>query len=409
MKQILIILFLISTLCGHGQRKNIGDKLPPIKFTQLLNASSPSFDFKKSGSKLLLIEFWNSHCGACISAMISLQKLKAKWPKELDVVLLTLEDREGINKFLARRPDLAALQLPMQSIDKTWKEWFPFQSMPTVVWVGKNNTVEAITLGTMVTEQHVGEYLKNGRIILPEKRDLMSFDNKDPLLLPKHHQEVYYSSMFSGPVNGLPNSTGNVDLPGNKMKLFSYNLSLRSMYSDAFRFSDFIEPTNTKYRIIYDIRDTSIFNKDKWGDEKQYCYELVLPKKMPIQQVYELFKKDLNRFFGFRTRIIKKLSNVYWLTSKGGNCNGQKTEYQKSIDEHFFTCLNKHLVANTIKSVLKDGIPVYFTGSGDEKFSFTLKTRYKNLEDLNSDLRKFGLEVLVEQRELEFLLITDSN
>jgi thiol-disulfide isomerase/thioredoxin len=395
-------------MSSQAQKKNIGDKLPSVKFANLVNSNSKIFDLRTSKTKLLLIDFWSTGCGTCISSMRSLAALKEKWKDDLTIIFLTFDDTAALRKFFIKRPDVKALKLPMIPIEKKWMDWFPFRRIPHVVWIGRDYKVEAITSSTMVTDQHIEEYMTNGKISLPEKKNL---DPNASLLFPRYDQNLYFSSVFTGPVDGLSATYGTRNLPGNQSKLFVHNVNVRSMYFNAFRYTEFLKMNNYNSRILFHIKDSSIIEKDKWGDEKQFCYELIVPRGLIKNKktIFEIYKQELNRFFGFRTEIIKKPSKVYLLSStRPLTWNTEKNIERETFDEISYTCLDISIAPNFIESVLKDYVPVIYNGP-PAKIPLTLKLNYASVQELNADLKKFGLEITIGEKDLEYLLVSDNS
>ena len=89
-------LFLTASPLTAGL--TLGDKAPPIKITKWVKGDSVDLE-KTKGKKVVVLEFWATWCGPCITSIPHLTELQKKHKKDVDIIGVTKPDpRNSLKK-----------------------------------------------------------------------------------------------------------------------------------------------------------------------------------------------------------------------------------------------------------------------------------------------------------------------
>ena len=82
----------------------IGSKAPDIDIEHWISDNDGAFEHTTtlSSGQVYVIEFWATWCGPCIAAMPHIADLQKKYGQEVQVISISDEDMETVEKFLAR-------------------------------------------------------------------------------------------------------------------------------------------------------------------------------------------------------------------------------------------------------------------------------------------------------------------
>jgi len=412
MKYVWILLLVAAQLTIEAQPKKPGDRLPEVRFNGLLNGPQKSFDLKTCGADLLLVEIWSTSCGGCLKSIPLLAALREKFAGRLAVMLLAAEGEKAAKDFLQKRPDYAAFGLPFSPLTQQWKEWFPQIAVPHFIWLTKSGRVEAVTETKYVTEANITELLQNGKINLPVKSDMAFFPYYQPMLMAKNGQDILFHSALTGPISGIATSAGYTNLDKERRRVHAYNQTVRSLYEFAYRHQVRFSHFNRQHQMIFDLSDSSLLEKDRYGDEKEYCYELVLKRKAGEKPLsfFAAIQADLDRYFNFHSQAAKKRMRCLVLSNLNTNDVAGETDDMSDIGNLTMRKL-RHVSAKGLVSAIEDVLlpnyPLLWEGPDDRKISVQLKPEYAGWEELEKDLRKAGISLVLEERELDIIYITD--
>lgn len=181
MKKLLILIALaVSTLSVWAQNAKldlshalkIGDQLADFPKSQIINYKGATFDYSKSKGKLLLLDFFNTGCSSCIAKMPSLEKFQKEMNGQLEVVMVTYEDKATMEKFYKNNKYLKEhkCKLPTIVSDTSLIKLFPYNSVSHLVWVF-DHQVKAISYPDHVTPENIQKVIKGEDVVIPVKND----------------------------------------------------------------------------------------------------------------------------------------------------------------------------------------------------------------------------------------------
>jgi uncharacterized protein (TIGR03435 family) len=124
-----------------------GTPAPPLQFTQLLQAPPRTkTDWESLRGKVVVLEFWETHCGPCIAEIPHLSKLIAELdPAKFQFISVdgdSQEDEKVVQEFLTKR------KMPGRvGVDTTGSvaAWYGVKAFPTTIIVDGQGRIVAVT------------------------------------------------------------------------------------------------------------------------------------------------------------------------------------------------------------------------------------------------------------------------
>jgi thiol-disulfide isomerase/thioredoxin len=176
-RAILLCLVSMFSLSAQTPRKdsgadglpavaaiNVGDRVPEDVYTRqykvYTNGKAVTTDLKHLKGKLVILDFWASWCGMCLTQMPKGEKLSQRYADTLAIVLVNTRHRRDdlqkikktYNETLSR---IGGNLLPTVYDDEYLIRLFPHASIPRYVWISPRGTVLAITGHTYVNKEQI--------------------------------------------------------------------------------------------------------------------------------------------------------------------------------------------------------------------------------------------------------------
>ncbi|MGC4102344.1 TlpA family protein disulfide reductase [Ferruginibacter sp.] len=402
----------------------IGDKVPDLKLSKVLDVPYSVTSLAASNDKLLLLDFWATWCASCIREFPKLDSLQNLYAGQLQVVLVNNyksgDDQKKVTAFFDKRKTSSRSRYNLQVVFDSGRleQLFPHKTIPHTVWIYKGKVV-AISSPEEVTVSNIDALFDNKPLRVTFKSEQLDFDAHKPLLLNNNGGgvEILLSrSLFTRYIEGVWNSTGiSLDMTGFK-RLYLVDHSLLRMYAIAYSgiaANRFIIDSSVYRELINTTNDRD------WKKQHHFCYELTMPVSISLQGMHDRMRKDLDNQFGLYSRLEKRTLDCYalvMLPSAGSSSISGMTQLgNKSAGEEYFRLegqslsvlverVNEQVPATAIKPVVLDE-----TGySGN----VNLQIKSKDLDDipgLRRALHPFGLDIVPCKRELMVVVISKSN
>lgn len=166
MKQLLTIFILL--FIGHltfGQKSEIETKFNDIPLKVVKKGRLVDYDvLNQSKNKIVIIEFWETWCGACIEGMPHLKNLKDKFPNDLIVICISSDGFKKTVDFINKN------SYPFDFIfdeQKKVSNIFPHSMKPFSIIIDKNGKVQAETHPSYIDEPQINQMLLGNAIDVP--------------------------------------------------------------------------------------------------------------------------------------------------------------------------------------------------------------------------------------------------
>ncbi|MGC4102467.1 TlpA family protein disulfide reductase [Ferruginibacter sp.] len=404
----------------------IGDQVPNLQFSEVLNAPYTSTSIAAWADKLLLVDFWATWCGSCIKEFPKLQALQASYSNQLQVLLIN-NPQSGdkintitqwlVNKRLATG---GKITLPVIMDGEELGTCLPHHGIPYTAWIYKGKLVAA-TDASEVTAANIRKVLAQNESAPENRLERNDFDIHKPLaenLKNDSNHWMQYQSLFTSYIKGAGAAVGQFPTAdGYGQRKFYINKSFLGLYYFAF-------PDLLRNHIILDssLKTEALCDTPNLAFKKIHycCYEQILPLQSdPSMQLYYM-KQDLDRFFGITSSMQKRLTNCYVLTitnpallqhSLAGDYNNglQLTDdrclvLKNAPLEMLVTTLNMPPLSNPFTPIVID--ETGYTAPANLRLCLT---GIRDLTALQQLLPEYGLALHKAKRWINMLVLTKTN
>ncbi len=409
------------SLSSFGQPKSlsIGDAIPTIQFTNLINYKSSSAHLSDFKGKLFILDFFATWCTACIRELPKLDSLQKKFAGQLQIILVAHESTEKLNAFRKKNKLFADCTLPVVTSDSILKKLFPFKYFPHEVWINEQGRVDAITEPIYINADNINAWLSSKKLHLPLKADALDFDFRKPLLQNGNggdESSLLFRSLLTYHLKGMGGSSGHIT-DTNTTRWYYINATILILYMKALGFES--------NRIILQVADPSRYilpaeQTEEWKDNNLYCYELTAPAHTSKDTLNSLMFHDLNRYLGLNGRMEKRLVKCFALKNnsafdtlistksltphitvneKTGNCIFQNQSMQAVVatfNSYNSPAPGKPIIVDETGITVKVDMEI----PSDALNDFTL---------LQRSLLSYGLTLIPVERELDMFILTEPN
>ena len=301
----------------------IGDTIP----MNLWNLKMPVFNDSKGRTtislsdyqnhKLIILDIWATWCTNCLESFPKLDKLKATFKNDFDVLLVnckrTHDDQTRIDKVLQKYKDSYQLnvQFPYLVGDTIFNALFPHRGIPHVVWIGNDRVVKAITYTTELQEANVRQILENNKASFYMKDDF-KYKVEDSVTTDTLK---LFSSFLSKRREGIREMGVQIKEMGNEKEFTFLNSSV------AIRIYEYLSESGHRIDRNLWVFDNNVGKEirrklktpQRYTDE--YCYFLRYPKDQTNFDPYRKMIHDIQDNFGVRWEIRKEVIDVLRIDS----------------------------------------------------------------------------------------------
>jgi thiol-disulfide isomerase/thioredoxin len=409
----------------------IGDRLPNLLFRHVFNVDRPSAEFNDFRTKLIILDFWNTHCAPCISAFPKMQALQDKFAGALQVILVDghsqvmHDDSLHILKTLkwVEQTNGIQLRLPVVYESPELDSCFTYTGVPHEVWLDGQDRVLAVTRAEEVNEQNIRDMLDGKKVRMRMKVEApISWNTEietaslqeiiDREGMP--NRPAFYSTLYKGYIDGpqgwkaaRPDSVHT----GMYRGLFIANDALFDICKTAY--STKIDlPDN---QIIIEVKDSLAFvrygrspsgSNTLWYDNS-WTYDLQCPS-VSREQLYEIVQEDLKRYFGIsmflETRpltcmVIRAGQRIRKSFSKGGT-----GEFMAGSGGHFVRNMSIGSVIENLN--IRSSVPLIdSTGMSRQPIDMELPSNVYDLPTLSDALKAAGFELTEVRRPTSVAIV----
>lgn len=435
LKTIILFFFCLNSLSAQTKASlvlpdnsnalSIGDKVPDISFDNMVNGKTRKAKLSDFNGKLVLLDFWATSCGSCISAFPRLDSLQKEYRDKIQIILVgsgfskKYESAEKIEAFFSKwkQRTKQKLDLPHDAGNIFANALFPHQTISHVAWIGADGTVKAITGSTEVTQKNIKAILNNEKIMLRFKKDV-DYDWSIPLFINGNGgdgKNIMFHSVISSYTEGIGGTRVNTlpDKPGFVTGITSLNSSIPQLYQDAI---PEIYPFASNRFILEHVKDPSRYFGDfasyEWIKGNLYCYELITsPVEQSVAQKW--MKDDLDKYLGLSTIIDKRVVKCLVIKTTGDTTKAQtkggisETNIEeKTSAARYIKNMPLNVLARRLNVLLSQ--PVIDETNFKSNVDIELPTDLSKIDILKQYLKEYGFSIEEGERELDMFIISET-
>ncbi|MDW7691014.1 redoxin domain-containing protein [Flammeovirgaceae bacterium SG7u.111] len=391
MKKLVTLLLVLTSLNLFGQDSSlIGKKSPELDFAKMLNYSNVSAKLSDFSGKVVIIDFWATWCSPCIKGFTHLEELQKEFVEELQVITVTDEKEERINRFIENFS--ISLPIALDSSRQLGKS-FPHRVIPHTVLIDKKGVVRAVTFPNNITKEVINKLVSGEVISLEEKKEVIGFNPSKPL---SGSENVNFQVTFLPYQQGIPgfHSTG-------AGRIVVTNSLPQKFYEIAYGFP-------SQIRTVIEIADTTAMT---WEKHNRYCFEMIIPAELSDRR-FEIMKQQLAIYFDeYKAEVKKEMMKVKVLkVIEGRTVALKKADRVESVSSSSSQGLSMiNAPSSTISDFLQSQLSeIVCDGTGLEGlYDIELKWYEEDPGNIHKELEILGLELVEEEKEIELLVISD--
>lgn len=399
-----------------------GDLFPYLTFN---DRNGQPVELKTAVDQLLLIDFWNVHCVACIKAMPKLDSLQKILGDSLKIVSVTFDPEKKVADLFGRLK-LKKPSFPMIVSDSVLSRLFPHEGDPYCIWI-KDDRVAYISNGWSLSYENIKRLITGYRLDLVQRLSLPDYDPNSALLASSAPLEEY-SLLLSGLENY--HVGGTIDTWDDPIYQEPYflkavnqsrlRLLIKAYWYDVFGFEtrQYLEP-NRFIRLDSSAADlllaSSHQNQDEWTKANVFSYEIKV-KPANGNNLYLKMRKDLAQLFPYEiirdtikapclvlevsdSTLFNRIKGVITEKQPGLNWNKETIEINN-------LSLNNSIVKLVTESQLSGKGMLCINQTGyNGPVDMRLPICFEDLACLQKELAKYGLSLLEKESVVQTLLI----
>lgn len=141
----------------------IGDRVPDLPLENILNYKDSVATLSSFGDKIIILDFWNIHCGSCISMFPLEDSLQKIMKDKIRFVMVTPDSPERTKRFLNRWDSLHGerFSIPVVTGDRVLNKLFRYRYIPHFVWIAPDGRVLAQTSHAFIDQMVVSQVLRS--------------------------------------------------------------------------------------------------------------------------------------------------------------------------------------------------------------------------------------------------------
>ncbi|MBL7739087.1 MAG: TlpA family protein disulfide reductase [Chitinophagaceae bacterium] len=419
----LVIAGLIPCVfTSQGQTLQTGQRCPDMELTEVINYPKEHLRLSDFAGKLIILDFWNHRCIACIESFPNLQSLQERFNGQIQIILVNTEGKDSTLRFLRRKRKVVLPDVPVVTKGAKLAALFSPDGYPYHVWIDENRVVRHISGGYNTTAEHIESFLNGNRIELDAVQDI-----RQGSLIEKSDthtgEDIKYFSCISR-CNSIDagNAEKQVVKDGKAIRMSAFCSSITDLYIKAYREYkkyDFA----TSYGVAIENADSNFIRPknpnlfDRWREKYCYSYELLLPASKAAWR-YKIMQEDLERYFDIEACIEQRKIKSLVLINTGDTALRHLKSYG-TFKEHFnqpdksqnsiIRNIPFSVFVNKLRHLIVFHYPFFDESNINGNIDINLPDSVMSLkvmpELLNLYLKDYGLYLKEEDRETPVLVI----
>lgn len=163
MKYVVCIIGMLCMLSNVRAQESeiepfyLGNRVPDLPLKNIINYKDSVASLSSFGDKIIILDFWNTHCTSCILMFPLEDSLQALLRNDVQFILVTSDTKEKVQRFLTKYNSTKKnpLSLPVITDDSTFRKLFRFRSIPHYVWLAPNGLIMAQSSDYFINKDNI--------------------------------------------------------------------------------------------------------------------------------------------------------------------------------------------------------------------------------------------------------------
>jgi thiol-disulfide isomerase/thioredoxin len=425
MKNLIIAICVLTVLSGTVRAQSVnkittgyaavGQLVPEVLLDTLFNYKKDKLALSELKGRFVIIDFWGTFCMPCITDFPKWENLQKRFGDTLQFLLVTTDGYVKTKQFYeARKKANNPMTLPC-GISTDLVKYFQVKEVSTFVWIDDQGYIKAITDYTQLTEKNIADFVNRKEVAKREMETFLKIDYRKSLFeLAKETDSnaIVYGSVLTRYVKGLRSLTNS----GKRMegRIFAHNMPVRNLYQLAFGDADTTGIFEYAKTVIESAHPEKIAQPEgedfnRWKIDNTYCYEIKVPE-VKRKDIHKIMRKDLEQLFGYNAYLeYRKQKCLVLKADKNFRYLQDTTIAPKLILSAGGVTIRNYpfsRLASNIRHYLAKQIFIDETGLSG-RVDVTIQAQMNDVDAVNAELKKYGLHIQSEDREVQMLIIKD--
>lgn len=444
----LLLIFFFNKLSAQetdGRKLVLGDDGSLLFGGDMLNFDKKDLNVNE---KIVIVDFWDSHCISCLESWEKLLKLQEKFSDEIQIILANYNETESkIVETIKRQEKVYGyrMTLPVLYGNKdNLKFLVPRPSFPHVIFLEKGR-IKYITNGSALNEKTIQSIIEGQNVHLPLKDDyLKPYDFRIPLFVNGNVSDddkgdnVFLSSVITPYTDNMlaiatincynvKTETGYLGsskrpfqakyIQGSFTNAYFGQVCVKSLFQILYGGSGDNELAIRNYLTLFENLDSTNFVSSINGEiqyKNLFALQFTAKKFLNPEMVKEKLIRDLELYFNVKT-CLRKMKKPALVFSRNQHPiseykDGDKLLLMGNTKLHVRNATIQemvNLISGNTSSWVYGGYPIVdetnFSGKlQDVHFVSDEVIDWKILRD---NLKKYGIDVTLQERILDVLVI----
>lgn len=132
----------------HAQKVNIipfqvGERVPNLILKNVINYKDSTATLSSFGNKIIILDFWNTHCTTCIQMFPIEDSLQEVLSNKIQFILVTQDEGRKAADFLNGWSTIhkRKLSIPIVTDDQVLSSLFRYRFIPHYVWIAPTGEI----------------------------------------------------------------------------------------------------------------------------------------------------------------------------------------------------------------------------------------------------------------------------
>lgn len=419
-------------------------KIPDFTLTHITHYDKKEASAKDFLGKWLILDFWSTTCASCIAGFPKVSELQAAFKDSVQFMLVGMNavahSGKNIEQLYERLREKRNLQISSAYDSVLAKKW-ALGGYPYMIIIDPQGIVRYLTTGSDLTKEKMRDIISGKTVDLYRLDavkvgfDMYDLTGSKDMVICQSVLTKYNGEKFRLHLN-MEEALTSID----HYKHFGLTgVGLERLYSFAYYGAPVdisLSPSDPAYGSIsskaaLEVKNDSLFKTDFSGSVPTglYNYGLILPKDAyERSRIMKIMQDDLKKAFGYNVSIETRKVQAIALTAqkgaatklsaKGGSMTfealeegGGSSEGSKLTTFHGgFRTTNMPVAVfiNNLKMYLGDLGMLFLNETGIKgNIDITLAADMTSLRDIKKALQQQGLDIVLVERPMKVLVISD--
>lgn len=411
---LLVMLFSVLRCNAQVKALRVGDTVPDVRFSNVLNYKSSSLKISDFKNKVVVLDFWATWCSSCLAKFPEERELGRRMGDTLQIILVNAKNthntHEKVALFFEERRHL--YDFPSIDEDTVLCKLIPGYTVPRFAWI-INNRIVALPEPEELTEANIrAVYLRQTTHMASGHKEVLDFGKGIVGQASGGNTKASFYSLIAPYRQDLLTSFNMLtDSAGNVWRIDAINMSV----------SDLVElcspadniPNN---RIIKKIRNSGVFQPDstslKWREKNRFIYESSFSARSS-KAALELMRAEISQYFLLRIDTVSRDTDclVITLGDTARISHGQKGIHGETNRlDHLNNPIFFHNTGmNSVASGLEQHFGQFFIDDSHygKRINIELPPDLQNFGAVAEAFARQGFHITRARRKLTFLRVQD--